>query len=54
MPVTQELYELAIRAIDDYHRDRTVPLAEIRGGLEALRTHINQLIDTIPEEDTDG
>lgn len=47
MPTTPELYELAQRAIQDYYRDRSVPLVEIKDGLVGLHNEIGTLIDAI-------
>lgn len=53
MATHDELYELAIRALDDFHRDRSITMHEIRSGLVSLREHLDTLIDSIPEGEED-
>ncbi len=44
MPANAELYQLAVRAQQDYYRDRSVPMSDIKEGLMGLRAELDALI----------
>lgn len=50
MPANPELYDLAIRGIGDYYRDRSVSLTEIRGGLAQMKAEITTLVGALKTE----
>lgn len=50
MPTTEELHELAVRALQDFYRDRSVTMTEKLTGLQALRAELDELIKQAERE----